>query len=252
MKNINPKSRFGGVAKAIVFVIVIVLAIAAGSFYYTYSSGMELQNTQTKLWNEAFTLFSQKQPEAAYLKLLEARSTFSDSLEIYRKFASGNYHTKAELNEAIVLICQSEVYDKLFVLESADSWIKYAKLEINNVDDPETRVELANFISRAETANNLCATYLKYINTPDLPDEKYQELVKSSLRVGNEALAALDYDYAIFEVRFLIACGKSFEEPILVDEARKQLFDITQAQGEDEKTTLLWGLLSKTIFPNRV
>ena len=82
------------------------------------------------------------------------------------------------------------------------------------------------------------------VNTPDLPDEKYQELVKSSLRVGNEALAALDYDYAIFEVRFLIACGKSFEEPILVDEARKQLFDITQAQGEDEKTTLLWGLLS--------
>ena len=244
MKNINLRNRFGGATVTIVVVLIVIIAIAAGSLYYSYISGKELQDNQARLWNEAFMLFNQKQPEAAYLKLIEARSTFCDTLEFYRKIASGTYHTKAELNEAIVLICQSEAYDKLFVLESADSWINYAKLEINNVDDPETRVELANFISRAEIANNLCSTYLKYIQTPDLPDEKYQELVKSSLRVGNEALTALDYDYAIFEVRFLIACGKSFDEPILVDEARKQLFYITQAQGEDEKTTLLWGLLS--------
>ena len=244
MKNINPRNRFGGAAVAIVVVLVVIAAIAAGSLYYTYASGKELQDRQSSLWNEAFTLFSQKQPEAAYLKLIEARSTFGDTLDFYRKIASGTYHTKAELNEAIVLICQSEAYDKLFVLEPADSWINYAKLEINNVDDPETRVELANFISRTEIANNLCANFNKYIKTPDLPEEKYQELVKSSLRVGNEALTALDYDYAIFEVRFLIACGKAFDEPILVDEARTQLFYITQAQGEDEKTSLLWGLLN--------
>ena len=249
MKN-NYKSRFGGSTVTIVIVILLVLIVAGTSLTYTYSSGKELQENQDKYWNQAFTLFSQKQPEYAYLELIKARSTFSESLDFYRKIAAyqgiatSTFLTKAEVNEAIVLICQSEAYDNLFNLESAESWIQKAKMEIENVDDGETRLTLANFISRAEAADKFCAAYRQYIATEDLPDEKYQELVKNSLRVGTEAIAGNDYDYTIFEIRFLIACGKAFEEPILIGEARQQLFDITQSKGEDEKTKLLWSLLA--------
>jgi hypothetical protein len=242
MKN-NNKNRFGGSKVIIVVIALLVLIIAGVSLGYTYLTGKELQEKQTKYWNQAFTLFSQKQPEYAYLQLINARSTFSESLDFYRKIATGTFLTKAEVNEAIVLICQSEAYDNLFNLESAESWIQKAKMEIENVDDGETRLELANYISRAEAADKFCAAYREYIATENLPDEKYQELVKNSLRVGTEAIKANDYDYTIFEIRFLIACGKSFEEPVLVGEARQQLFDITQSKGEDEKTKLLWSLL---------
>ncbi|MBQ2594974.1 MAG: hypothetical protein II567_17035 [Candidatus Riflebacteria bacterium] len=242
MKN-NNKNRFGGSKVTIVVIALLVLIIAGASLGYTYLTGKELQEKQTKYWNQAFTLFSQKQPEYAYLQLINARSTFSESLDFYRKIATGTFLTKAEVNEAIVLICQSEAYDNLFNLESAESWIQKAKMEIENVDDGETRLELANYISRAEAADKFCAAYREYIATENLPDEKYQELVKNSLRVGTEAIKANDYDYTIFEIRFLIACGKAFEEPVLVGEARQQLFDITQSKGEDEKTKLLWSLL---------
>ena len=241
MKN-NYRSRYGG-AKVIVIIIILVIIIAGASLTFTYLNGKELQENQNKYWNQAFTLFSQKQPEFAYLELIKARSTFSESLDFYRKIATGTFLTKAEVNESIVLICQSEAYDNLFNLESAESWIQKAKLEIENVDDGETRLELANFISRAEAADKFCSTYRQYIATENLPDEKYQELVKNSLKVASQAIAANDYDYTIFEIRFLIACGKAFEEPILIDEARQQLFDITQSKGEDEKTKLLWSLL---------
>ena len=242
MKNKGLKSRFGGVA-VIVIVIILILIIAGGSLGYTYYTGKELQEKQTEYWNKAFTLFSQKQPEYAYLELLNARSTFCDSLDFYRKIATGTYLTKAEVNEAIVLICQSEAYDNLFNLESAESWIKKAKMEIEFVDDSEVKLELANYISRAEAADKFCKTYREYIEKENLEDSEYQELVKNSLKVGTQAVNANDYDYTIFEVRFLIACGKSFEEPVLIDEARLQLFDITQAKGEDEKTKILWSLL---------
>ena len=46
-----------------------------------------------------------------------------------------------------------------------------------------------------------------------------------------------------FYDEIIAACGKAFEEPILIGEARQQLFDITQSKGEDEKTRLLWSLL---------
>ncbi len=242
MKN-NNKNRFGGSKVIIVVIALLVLIIAGVSLGYTYLTGKELQEKQTKYWNQAFTLFSQKQPEYAYLQLINARSTFSESLDFYRKIATGTFLTKAEVNEAIVLICQSEAYDNLFNLESAESWIQKAKMEIENVDDGETRLELANYISRAEAADKFCAAYREYIATENLPEEKYQELVKNSLRVGTDAIKANDYDYTIFEIRFLIACGKAFEEPVLVGEARQQLFDITQSKGEDEKTKLLWSLL---------
>ena len=242
MKN-NLKNRFGGTKLTVFLVLLFVLIIAGGSLTYTYLSGKELQENQTKYWNQAFTFFSQKQPEFAYLELIKARSTFSESLDFYRKIATGTFITKAEVNEAIVLICQSEAYDNLFNLESAESWIQKAKMEIENVDDGETRLELANYISRAEAADKFCATYRQYVKTEDLADEKYQELVKNSLKVGTEAIKANDYDYTIFEIRFLIACGKAFEEPVLIGEARQQLFDITQSKGEDEKTKLLWSLL---------
>lgn len=243
MNNKKRYNRFGG-AVGITIVIIIILGIAGGlSFGYAYNSGKEMQDSQTKLWAEAFTCFSQKQPEAAYLKLIEARSTFCDSLDFYRALATGTYLSKSEVNEAIVLICQSEAYDNLFQLESASDWIEKAKNEIEFVDDPETRMTLANFISRAHAADVFCNKYNEYLKDENLTDEKYQQLVKDSLKVGGEALDSSDYDYTIFEIRFLIACGKSFDEPILISEARKQLFDLTQVFGEDDKTKLLWSLL---------
>ena len=243
IKNFTHNRRFGGSKGLIISLIIIIGVVAGASVGFTYTTGKELQENQTKLWEEAFTYFSQKQPEAAYLKLLETRSTFVDSLDVYRKLATGTFLTKREVNEAIVLICQSETYDNLFKLEPADSWISKAKMEIENIEEPETKLDLANYISRAEAANRFCKTFNEYKKDTNLKDEMYQELVKNSLKVGSEAIEANDFDYMIFEVRFLIACGKAFDEPVLIDEARQQLFNITQVMGEDEKTKLLWGLL---------
>ncbi len=244
MKNINRKARFGG-ALGIIIAIILIVGIIAGAYAgYNYSTGKELYEKQNELWAEAFTNFSQKQPEAAYLKLTELRDkTFNSSLDFYKQFASGTFLTKQEITEAIILICQSEAYDNLFKLEQADNWIQKAKIELDNINDIETRNELTKFITRTESANKLCSTYNEYIKVKDLQEDKYKELVKSSLKIGSEAIASSDYDFTIFEIRFLIACGKSFDEPVLVSEARKQLFDITNASGEDEKTKLLWSLL---------
>lgn len=245
MKNTNLNKRFGKVAVILVVSIVILAIGGFLSYNYAYNSGKDLQDKQTQLWNDAFVYFSQKQPERAYLSLLDARLTFCDMLDFYRKqVASDTYLTKEDINAAIVLICQSETYDNLFKLESAADWIQKAKDEIGKIEDVDTRNELNSFISRAEEADKFCAKYREYVKTENLPDEKYQELVKESLKVGSKAVEASDYDYTIFEVRFLIACGKSFDEPILISEARKQLYDITTASGEDEKTKLLWSLLS--------
>ena len=242
MKNNRPNRRGGAV---IIIVILVVLAgIAAGATYgYKYNDGKELQTKQDALWTEAFTLFGQKQPEAAYLKLTEARETFTDNLDFYRNTATGTYLSKAEITDAMVLICQSEAYDVLFKLESATDWLTKAKNEISNVKDAETKETFTNFISRAESANQFVETLNTYKNQENLEPEKYQQLVKDSLKVGGQALSENDYDYTIFEIRFLIACGKAFNEPILVNEARMQLFDITKESGEDEKTKLLWSIL---------
>ncbi len=246
MNNFNCRNRFGKTAVTIVVLVVLIGVAFGASLGYSYSVGKEQQETQDRLWSQAFVYFSQKQPEAAYLKLIECRSTFSDCLNIYRKIVATESIrlTKSQINEAIILICQSEAYDNLFKLESADAWISKAKLEIENIEDGETRFELANFISRCEAANRFCNSYREYIKDPNLPEEKYKELVKNSLKVGSEAASSKDYDYAIFEIRFLIACGKSFEEPILVEEAAQQLVDVTDNYGEDEKTSLLWSLLT--------
>ena len=244
MKSIKTNKRFGGAA-VIIIVLIVIIAIAIGAYYgYNYNTGKELQEKQTKLWSEAFTFFNQKQPERAYLSLVEARNTFGDKLDFYRKMAKGdNYLTKDEVDSLIVLICQSEAYDNLFKLESAKNWLDKAKSEINNLHDEETKNELNNFIASAEKADQICDKYREYIKDENLQDEKYQQLVKDSLKIGSEAIESGDYDYTIFEVRFLIACGKSFEEPVLIEEAENQLKDIVEARGEDEKTKLLWGLL---------
>lgn len=245
MNSTKTRNRFGG-ALGIIVGIIAIIAIAAGiSLYYIYSKGEKKQQTQTKLWSEAFTLFSQKQPEAAYLKLVEARFTFGDDLDLYRAMAEGDYLSKEEINEAIVLICQSEAYDSLFNLEPATDWITKAKLEVINIADNDSRNELSKFIDRAEAANNYCLKYKECLEDKNLKDEKYQAIVKESLKTASQALDSSDYDYTTFEIRFLIACGKSFNEPILVSEARKQLFDLTHIFGEDEKTKLLWSLLRK-------
>ncbi len=242
--NIKSNKRFGG-ALAIIIVAILILAISVGIYFgYKYNTGKTLQEKQTKLWNDAATFFSQKEPERAYLALDEARSTFGEDLDFYRKLASDTYPTKNDIDLMLILICQSEAYDNLFKLESAKNWIDKAKSDIAKLEDVGTKNEFEDLINRAEKADQLCEKYREYIKTEDLPDEKYQELVKNSLVIGSNALESGDHDYTIFEVRFLIACGKSFDEPILIDEARNQLHDITQSTGEDEKTKLLWGLLN--------
>ena len=244
MKNNNTTSRFGG-AVVIILVVLVVIGLIAGSVAgYFYNSGKDLQTKQSALWAEAFTLFSQKQPEAAYLKLIDVRNTFADSsLDFYHKFSKDSHITKAEVNEAIVLICQSEAYDNLFQLQSAKSWLDKARAEVEYIEDKEAKDSYLGFIDRAAMADKYCSQYQEYSKATDLDPVKYQSLVKDSLKAGNSALKDSDYDYTIFEIRFLIACGKTFNEPILINEARQQLFEVTKEFGEDEKTKLLWSLL---------
>jgi hypothetical protein len=64
------------------------------------------------------------------------------------------------------------------------------------------------------------------------------------LEIENRA-SATDQDFFIFEIRFLIACGKALNAPAILNQARELLFFATTDAGiENEKTRQLWGLLT--------
>ncbi len=232
MKTLNKSARTGGAIAILIILLLLVGGGVTGGFLF---SGSRQQKTQTQLLAEGYLNFNQGQLEKAYDKFADARQTFSTSLDLYRKVASGTFLTREEVNEVLVTLCLSIAHEKFFMLEADTTWVKKAEEELKNVSDPERKKEIEQNIA---TANEIVGL-LTLFKTGD-----YEKAMKDLLEVEKKA-AVSDQDFFIFEIRFLIACGKSLQEPAIINQARELLFFATTDLGiNNEKTRQLWGLLT--------
>lgn len=232
MKIANNLRRTGG-ALIIVFLLLAALAAVAGGFAF---HGNRLQKQQTQLLAEGFLNFSQGKLEKAYGQFVDARGTFSSSVDFYRQLASGTYHTRDEVNEVIVSLSLSIAHEKFFNLEADASWVKKAEEEVKLITNADRQKEIGQDISTAAEIVKLLQLFKA---------GEYEKAMKDLLEVEKKA-AATDQDFFIFEIRFMIACGKALREPAIINQARELLFFATTDAGiENEKTRQLWGLLTR-------
>ncbi|MDD3145989.1 MAG: hypothetical protein PHD82_01695 [Candidatus Riflebacteria bacterium] len=225
--------RRSGSALLILFLLIVAAAIGAGGFAFY---GNRMQKQQTQLLAEGFLNFSKGDLEQAYGHFVNARSTFSSSVDFYRKLASGTFHTRDEINEVIVSLSLSIAHEKFFNLDNDAEWVKKAEKEASHITDPDRRKEITQNIATANEIVKLLQLY---------KSGDYQKAMKDLLEVENKA-STTDQDFFIFEIRFLIACGKALREPAILNQARELLFFATTDAGiENEKTRQLWGLLTR-------
>lgn len=232
MKTSNKSARTGGAIAIIIILLLLIGGGVAGGFLF---SGSRQQKAQTQLLAEGYLNFNQGQLEKAYDKFVDARQTFSTSLDLYRKVASGTFLTRDEVNEVLATLCLSIAHEKFFMLEADTNWVKKAEEELKNISDSERKKEISQNLA---TANEIVAL-LTLFKAGD-----YEKAMKDLLEVEKKA-AVSDQDFFIFEIRFLIACGKSLQEPAIINQARELLFFATTDLGiNNEKTRQLWGLLT--------
>jgi hypothetical protein len=226
------KKRCGGIGVLIVLAILI-LALIVGF----YLKGRLNQQRQQALLAEGYEHFNAQSYQAAFEKFSQARNTFSSTLSLYRVINSAaNHVTSDELVELIVSTCLVAAHQKFFVIETADEWVSRAKEYIAHINESERKTATLALVKTAADISDLCR---------DFSDGKVLEALKNLKKVEDEALPS-DQDFFIFEIRFLIACGKALNEPLILNQARELLFFATTDAGiEDERTQKLWGILRR-------
>ncbi|MBU1109099.1 MAG: hypothetical protein KKB51_20650 [Candidatus Riflebacteria bacterium] len=226
-------ARTGGTA-----IIVVVLLLAAGLIAtgVTYSQGSKQQQKQSQLLADGYEQFNQGNLDKAYPLFKEAQDTFTSTLNFYRRFASSeSLVTLEEIHELTVSVCLSIAHEKFFDLKSADEWVTRAEEELIPLAEGERKVDLTRSVSTARDISKLCKTF---------NEGNYEQAMKDLLEVEKKSLET-DQDFFIFEIRFLIACGKAMNEPEILNQARELLFFATTDAGIDnEKTRSLWGILT--------
>lgn len=231
MKIMNNSPRVGGV----VVVVLLLLFVVAGAIGAAFFLGSRQQKAQTQFLTEGYLNFSQGELEQAYTKFVDARKTFSPTLDVYRKVASGTFMTREEIDEVVISICLSIAHEKFFALESDEEWTGKAEAEASLITDADRKAEIAQTIATARQISKLCEAYKA---------GDYEKAMKDLLEVEKKSLST-DQDFFIFEIRFMIACGKAMNEPEILNQARELLFFATTDAGIDnEKTRQLWGLLT--------
>lgn len=236
MKMITDRSfpaRTGGAAIVVVVLLLVAGMIAAGVIY---SQGSQHQQRQSQLLANGYEQFNQGNLDKAYPLFKEAQTTFSSALNFYRRFASSETQvTPEEIHELTVSVCLSIAHEQFFDLKSADEWVTRAEDELKNLAEGERKTDLTRSITTARDVSRLCKTF---------SEGNYEQAMKDLLEVEKNALET-DQDFFIFEIRFLIACGKAMGEPEIVNQARELLFFATTDAGIDnEKTRSLWGILT--------
>ncbi|EKD82129.1 MAG: hypothetical protein ACD_39C01468G0001, partial [uncultured bacterium] len=185
---------------------------------------------------DGYEMFNQGNLEKAYPLFKEAQTTFSSALNFYRRFASSESHVNPdEIHELTVSVCLSIAHEQFFDLKTADEWLNRADEELKNLPDGERKTDLTHSIATARDVSRLCQTF---------NDGNYEQAMKDLLETEKKALPT-DQDFFIFEIRFLIACGKALGEPAILNQARELLFFATTDAGIDnEKTRSLWVTLT--------
>ncbi len=232
MKNLNNSNRRGGAIAIAIVVLLLITGITASVMLFL---GSRQQKLQSQLLAEGYLHFDKGQLEQAHAKFSEAGKTFSKLIELYRKVFSGTYLTADEVNEVVVGLCLSIAHDRFFALESDAGWVKKAETALNEISDSDKRKELSQNVITASEISKLLLTY---------EAKDYEKAMTDLLEIESKA-SATDQDFFIFEIRFLIACGKALEVPAILNQARELLFFATTDAGiENEKTRKLWGLLT--------
>jgi Na+-transporting NADH:ubiquinone oxidoreductase subunit NqrC len=226
-------ARKGGIAIILVVLLLVAGIIAAGVIY---SQGSQMQQKQEKLLAEGYEMFNAGSLEKAYPLFKEALTTFTSPLHFYRRFAASESQINPdEIHEIAVSVSLSIAHEKFFDLQSADEWVARAEEDIKHLPEGERKTDLTAATATARAVSKLCRTY----NEGD-----YQKAMKELLEVEKISQPS-DQDFFIFEIRFLIACGKALNEPAILNQARELLFFATTDAGIDnEKTRSLWGILT--------
>ncbi len=223
-------SRRGGL-KAIIALLMLLLALVAGIVL----NGSLSQEKQESLLNTAYASFNQADYEKAFQLFNEARETYTFTLKSYRLVRSGEYVSAEDLGEIIVSTCLAAIYDSLFKLEAAPTWVARAKDQLTAITDPNRKSELEKLVATAGSASELCQLFT---------DGDIENALRGLKKVEQSSIPG-DQDFFIFEIRFLIACGKALEEPLILNQARELLFFATTDAGiNNEKTQKLWGILT--------
>jgi len=225
--------RAGGIAIILVILLLVAGLIVTGVIY---SQGSKMQQQQEKLLAEGYELFNSGNPEKAYPLFKGALSTFNSSLNFYRRFAAAeNQVTPDEIHEIAISVSLAIAHEKFFDLKSADEWVARAKEDLTLLPEGERKAELSATTATAQAVSKLCKTF---------NDGNYEQAMKDLLEV-EKISQPTDQDFFIFEIRFLIACGKALNEPAILNQARELLFFATTDAGIDnEKTRSLWGILT--------
>lgn len=233
MKTANNSRKNGNIALVLIVLILLIGAIAVGGFAF---HGSRQQKAQTQLITSGFLDFNNGKSEEAYKSFVAARETFTASVDFYRKIASDTFYTRDEVNEVIISMSLSMAHDSFFKLETAPTWIKRAEEAVKLLTDRERQTENSQTVRTAAAITGLLELY----KAGDI-----EKAMKDLLEVEKNA-ATTDQDFFIFEIRFLIACGKALREPEILNQARELLFFATTDAGiENEKTRQLWGLLTR-------
>jgi tetratricopeptide (TPR) repeat protein len=236
MKKITDRhfpARAGGVVIILVILLLVAGLIAGGVIY---SQGSKMQQQQEKLLAEGYELFNAGNPEKAYPLFKESLTTFNSSLQFYRRLAASETHVNPdEIHEIAVSVSIAIAHEKFFDLQTADEWVARAEEDLQHLPEGERKTELTATTATARAVSKLCATY---------NEGKYEQALKDLLEV-EKISQPTDQDFFIFEIRFLIACGKALNEPAILNQARELLFFATTDAGIDnEKTRSLWGILT--------
>jgi hypothetical protein len=224
-----------GFIKLIVVLLIVLLIIFAG----LYTGGSSNQQAQENFLAEGYESFRQQNYSQAFDKFDNAKKTFGLSLSFYRKIKSSDiFVTSDELLELLISTCLTAAHEKFFDLEPAPDWVEKAKniLSKNKLKNSEQNKELNQLVNTAAEVSQLCKTYKA---------GKYEEAFRELKKVEENSLQT-DQDFFIFEIRFLIACGKALNEPAILTHARELLFFATTDAGiNNQRTQRLWGILTK-------
>ncbi|MDN5278197.1 MAG: hypothetical protein PWR01_2162 [Clostridiales bacterium] len=223
--------RRGGL-KVIVALIVLVGALLIGIFL----NGSLAQEKQQNLLAKGYEQYNDGDLDAALKSFSDAAETFSFTLSFYRTLKSSDqYVTQNELGELAISICLAAAHDSFFALNPAPDWVEKAKEQLPIIVEPERKKELEQLVNTAGEISKLCV---------DFAAGQVEKALKDLKKVEENALGT-DQDFFIFEIRFLIACGKALNEPAILAQARELLFFATTDAGiNNSRTQRLWGILT--------
>ncbi len=226
-----------GLALGIVLPLVLILfvvVVVGGSFML----GSKAQTRFDSLLEEGRLAIEKDRGDLAMTAFTKAEAEINVHARVYRYILGlrgATFPTGEDVGELIVGAALIQAYDRFFDLQKAPEIVKIAEERAGRLNSIEG-VEMKRAAATAREVNGLIEL---------IEAKKYTEVMKGILAVEKNAQPT-DQDFFVTEVRLLIACGKSMNEPAIVDHAREMLFFLAYEAGiKNKRIDQLWGLLGR-------